>query len=63
MIVKFKFSKDHGVNSKGKVVDMHETTAKALEVHKLGNIVSNDNVPKKKERKGKAEAISASKNG
>ena len=35
---KFTFSVDHGNNKKGDSVGMHESTAKAMVVHKIGKM-------------------------
>lgn len=35
---KFTFSENHGNNKKGDSVGMHESTAKAMEAHKIGKM-------------------------
>jgi len=44
--MKFKFSKDHASNKKGDTKNMPESTAKALEAHKIGKCI-----PEKEEEK------------
>lgn len=39
-----EFLKDHGQREKGEVVSYHESTAKALETHKVVKIISDTKV-------------------
>jgi hypothetical protein len=45
-MVKFTFSVAHGSNKKGAIVEMHQSTAEALEAHKIGTITSEEKEPK-----------------
>lgn len=50
-MVKFKFNQDHGNNNKNSVVVMHLTTAQALVMHEVGEIVGKVKMVKESEKK------------
>lgn len=58
MLVKFKYTKDHGTSKKGLEVDMHVSTAKALAAHKIGKFNEPEEVAVE-EPKGEAKPITS----
>ena len=55
-MAKFKYAKKHGTAKAGDVREMHQTTAKALAAHKVGEVIE-DTKKVEPKKEGKAGPI------